>query len=113
VSVEDDFTRRFQGQRREVQFMRTKSLVIAVALTALLTLVGWTVYGQRPPQRLSPTRWEYKVMYVPGVRNMSEEMMNKLGAQGWELVTYQAINNEGGTIGAGNYFFKRARAGQP
>jgi hypothetical protein len=49
---------------------------------------------------------------VPGVRNMSEQTMNELGWQGWELVTFQAINNEGGTIGAGNYFFKRARPSQ-
>jgi hypothetical protein len=92
--------------------MKTKICLIAVVATILFGLVGWTVYAQRP-QRTTQTTWEYRVIYVPGVRNMSEKAMNELGAQGWELVTYQAINNEGGTIGAGNYFFKRARAGQP
>ena len=88
--------------------MRRKVLLIAVAVAILCGLIGLSVYGQRP-QRTPPIKWEYKVVYVPGVRNMSEQTMNDLGAQGWELVTFQAINNEGGTIGAGNYFFKRAR----
>jgi hypothetical protein len=93
--------------------MRTKIRLILVVMIALFGLVGWTGYGQRQPQRATQATWEYKVLYMPGIRNMSERMMNDLGAQGWELVTFQAINNEGGTIGAGNYFFKRARAGQP
>ena len=88
--------------------MRKKLLLIAVAATILCGLIGLTVFGQRP-QREPRVNWEYKVVYVPGVRNMSEKTMNELGFQGWELVTFQAINNEGGTIGAGNYFFKRAR----
>jgi hypothetical protein len=92
--------------------MKTKILWIAVVALVLFGLVGWTGYGQRP-QRVAQTTWEYRVVYVPGVRNMSEKAMNELGSQGWELVTFQAINNEGGTIGAGNYFFKRARASQP
>lgn len=88
--------------------MRKKVCLVAVLAVILFGLVGWTGYGQKP-QRAPRTTWEYKVVYVPGVRNMSESTMNGLGAQGWELVTFQAINNEGGTIGAGNYFFKRAR----
>jgi hypothetical protein len=93
--------------------MNSKIRLIAIAAIVLFGLVGWTGYGQKQPQRAPRIIWEYKVQFVPGVRNMSEEMMNKLGAQGWELVTFQAINNEGGTIGAGNYFFKRARTIQP
>lgn len=89
--------------------MRKKVLLIAVAAALLFGLIGLTVYGQRP-SRTPPIKWEYKVVYVPGVRNISENTMNELGVQGWELVTFQAINNEGGTIGAGNYFFKRARS---
>ena len=91
--------------------MKTKIRLIAIAAVVLFGLIGLTGYGQKQ-QRAPQANWEYKVLYVPGVRSMSEEAMNKLGSQGWELVTYQAINNEGGTIGAGNYFFKRARAAQ-
>lgn len=94
--------------------MKMKIRIVAVVAIIIFTLIGLTVYGQRqpPPQRVPQTKWEYKVVFVPGVRNMSEETMNKFGAEGWELVTYQAINNEGGTMGAGNYFFKRARWNQ-
>lgn len=92
--------------------MRTKIWLIVISAALLFGLVGWTSFGQRP-QRAPQTTWEYKVVYVPGIRNASEKAMNELGAQGWELVAFQAINNEGGTIGAGNYFFKRARTGQP
>jgi hypothetical protein len=92
--------------------MKTKHWLVVIAAVVLLGLVGWTGFGQRS-QRGSQVAWEYKVMYVPGARNLSEEAMNKMGAQGWELITFQAINNEGGTIGAGNYFFKRARTNQP
>jgi hypothetical protein len=88
--------------------MKNKIWLVAIVAVVLFGLIGWTGYGQRQ-ERGSRTMWEYKVQYVPGVRNMSERAMNELGMQGWELVTYQAINNEGGTIGAGNYFFKRAR----
>jgi hypothetical protein len=92
--------------------MKTKVWLLCIAAVILFGLVGWTGFGQRS-QRASLITWEYKVMYVPGARNLSEEAMNKMGAQGWELITFQAINNEGGTIGAGNYFFKRARTNQP
>ena len=93
--------------------MRTKVWFTGIIAAVLFGVVGWTGYGQRQSQRAPQTVWEYRVVYVPGVRNTSEKAMNELGAQGWELVTFQAINNEGGTIGAGNYFFKRARASQP
>ena len=87
--------------------MKAKAWFLLIAAIILFGLVGWTGFGQR--QRTPQQTWEYKVIYVPGARNLSEKAMNEMGAQGWELVTFQAINNEGVTIGAGNYFFKRAR----
>ena len=91
--------------------MKAKAWFLLIAAIILFGLVGWTGFGQR--QRTPQQTWEYKVIYVPGARNMSEKAMNEMGAQGWELITFQAINNEGVTIGAGNYFFKRARTSQP
>jgi hypothetical protein len=87
--------------------MKTRIWLVIIVAAVLFGLVGWTGFGQR--QRANQAAWEYKVVYVPGARNLSEKAMNEMGAQGWELITFQAINNEGGTIGAGNYFFKRAR----
>lgn len=89
--------------------MKTRMWLIITVAAVLFGLVGWTGFGQRPRGAAGQPAWEYKVVYVPGARNLSEKAMNEMGAQGWELITFQAINNEGGTIGAGNYFFKRAR----
>jgi hypothetical protein len=91
--------------------MKTKVWFLGVAALILFGLAGWTGFGQRAQR--TPLTWEYKVMYMPGARNLSEQGMNKMGAEGWEFVAFQAVNNEGGTIGAGNYFFKRARTNQP
>jgi hypothetical protein len=92
--------------------MRAKLWLTGIVAAVLFGFIGWTGYGQKTRERAAQAVWEYKVVYVPGVRSMSERKMNELGEQGWELVTFQVINNEGGTIGAGNYFFKRARPAQ-
>lgn len=99
--------------------MKTKYWLIGIVAAVLIGVAGWTSYAQRtqrvpqPPAEYRPPVWEYKVVYVPGARQLSEAMMNKLGAEGWEFVAFQTINNEGGTIGAGNCYFKRASQGKP
>ncbi len=93
--------------------MKTKALVLLIAAAAVFGLAGWTGFGQRQQRPTQQQTWEYKVVYVAGVRSLSEKTMNDMGAQGWELITFQPINQEGVTIGAGNYFFKRARTNQP
>jgi hypothetical protein len=87
--------------------MHKRFWLIILATVLLLTAIGWTSYGQR--QRAAATNWEYKVVYSPGERSMTERKLNELGSQGWELVACQQINQEGVTIGAGNYYFKRAK----
>lgn len=89
--------------------MKTNIRLSGITALILCGLIVLTAFGQRS-QRTTQTAWEYKVVYVPGNRSMSEKTMDEYGAQGWELVTFQAINNEGVTIGAGNYFFKRVKA---
>lgn len=87
-----------------------KKICLALILVAALSVIGWTVKGQRrgASTAASPV-WEYKVVYVPGARKMAEETLNKMGEQGWEMITFQQINQEGVTIGAGNFYFKRQR----
>jgi len=51
-------------------------LIIALSLIALLTVAGFTYQSK-------PQVWEYKIY---GAR-ISIEVMNELGAEGWELVT--------------------------
>jgi hypothetical protein len=89
--------------------MRRKAW-LALAAVLVLGFAGWTVSGQRT--RPAQTEWEYKIVYVPGARMMSEKALNELGSQGWELVTFHQLNQEGGTIGAGNFYLKRLKQGR-
>ena len=65
--------------------MKTRVWFIAIAATFLFGLVGWTGLGQRSQRTTPQQTWEYKVIYVPGARNLSEKAMNDMGAQGGSL----------------------------
>ena len=77
--------------------MRSKNVwIFSSLILAILLIVGWTVYGQRStPQR--PV-WEYMI-----VNNLSEQQLNELGSQGWEMVTATA---DGGNF---HIYLKRAK----
>ena len=90
--------------------MRTK-LWLIVVVVLFLCATGLRGYGQR--ERTPQVGWEYKVVYIPGVRSSAEKTLNDLGAQGWELVAFVQLNQEGVTIGAGNYYFKRLKQPRP
>jgi hypothetical protein len=81
---------------------------LAVAALLIFGLAGWTASGQRT-RPAAQAEWEYKIVYVPGARMLSEKALNELGAQGWELITFQQLNQEGATIGAGNVYLKRLK----
>jgi hypothetical protein len=81
---------------------------LALAMILMLGVLVWTVSGQRQ-RTAAQTEWEYKIVYVPGARHMSEMKLNELGAQGWELVAFLQLNQEGMTIGAGNFYLKRQK----
>lgn len=87
--------------------MRRKAWLMLAAVL-VLGAIGWTASGQRQ-RPAPPAEWEYRIVYVPGVRGMSEKALNEMGAQGWELVTFQQLNQEGVTIGAGNLYLKRLK----
>lgn len=64
-----------------------KTLLITLALVAVLFLAGWTLQ--------SKPALEYKVVFSP-----VEKKINELASQGWELVTVDTYQN---------YVFKRAK----
>lgn len=64
-----------------------KSLLIALALVAVLFLAGWTLQ--------SKPSYEYKVVFAP-----VEKKINELAVQGWEVVTVDGYHN---------MIFKRAK----
>lgn len=63
-----------------------RHLLIALALVAVLFLVGWTIQRQQ---------WEYKLVFSP-----TEKKINEVASQGWELVTVDTNSN---------YVFKRVK----
>ncbi len=64
-----------------------KIVGLAVIVVALLCAFGWNGYGQRKPTK--PT-WEYKTL---GDQDLSDQNLNELGAQGWELVSVTAYGD--------------------
>lgn len=88
--------------------MKTRIYWLAGALL-VFCLLGWTGLSQstKPPQPVTPKPvWEYKV--VNSWNNMSEADLNKLGADGWELVQFESGIRHGGNE-TPRYLFKRAK----
>ena len=51
--------------------------------------------------------WEYNVVKLgASASHSSQELLNGLGQEGWELVTFQ-VSSERAYPGEGVYFFKR------
>ena len=79
-----------------------RRLAIFVLLGALC-ITAWTALGQRQKnssQLTSAPAWEYKV--TPAY--LTEDQMNKLGAEGWELAGVLAPNIDNTTL-----YFKRVK----
>lgn len=66
--------------------------MMAFMFLAALCIVGWTGYGQG--QNSSRKNWEYAHTDNPTLENL-----NKLGEQGWELVS----------VDQGHAYFRRAK----
>jgi len=75
--------------------VRPVSVLALVVVAAVI--ICWSAYAQRPAA--SRTVWEYKAVW-----SASEESLNSLGAQGWELVAVT-----GGGSMSERFYLKRAR----
>ena len=82
---------------------------LALSLLALSTLaaVGW---GSRA-QGASRTNWEYKVVTSYTPHSTTPTKMNELGAEGWELVSVLATEEQIGNIVnvKREFYYKRAK----
>ena len=91
--------------------MRNRSLwAVGLVLVALLTFAGWGGKAQTSQRKT----WEYKVVveqFGATPPTLSEQRMNQLGAEGWELVDTRVVTMQqgGGTQYRTDYHFKRAR----
>jgi len=71
-----------------------KKIIFSVVLVGLLAFVAVMAFSQNNSQNNPPVCWEYKVLskqytFKEGDVRLFEEEANKLGAQGWELVSVQ------------------------
>lgn len=75
-----------------------KTLLITLALVAVLFLAGWTFQTR--------VHWEYKV--VNSNKGTPPKELNDLGAEGWELIAVRNPIFGGNSLNA-EYIFKRVR----
>ena len=88
--------------------MKSK-VYLLLASVLLLSLVGWTSYGQK--QKSTRGVWEYTVIRANDSSG-AETSLNALGAQGWELVSVAEIGVTGEAtvrMGSVTYYLKRPK----
>lgn len=78
----------------------TRKILLPLVIVLFLALIGWAGFAKAKYASPATQTWEYKVLYLtqPGEPRETDEM-NKLGAEGWELV---AVDNS-------HQYFKRAK----
>ena len=87
--------------------VRIRWLIAVLSLVVVFGLSIWTVRVQSSSRAL----WEYRYISISETQTaQTEDILNKLGAEGWELVAHAPIMvNGGGPRPAGYYYFKRAK----
>lgn len=97
--------------------MTARTVIPPAALVVLLGLAGCAPpeEPQKAEQKPNPpaavaTKWEYKVITqgIGGNPEVAEKAFNKLGEEGWELVTSILVPVQGGG-GPMHHVFKRAK----
>jgi len=69
--------------------MKPKMLLALVAVCALLGVLAWRIHAEGQAKQSPGPRWEY--LRVEVSQYAWEEQMNKLGAEGWELVQVRRV----------------------
>ena len=92
--------------------MKNKIYLLLVVIAVVLGSISWTVSAQKTNS--AKQTWEYKTITVFGVDSLpptSAEQLNRLGSEGWELVTilYQESNSNPSQRHRAEYYFKRAK----
>lgn len=92
--------------------MRLKSagVLAVVLLAAVSSASSWGGRAQAPARKT----WEYRVVtaqYGAVPASLGEEELNRLGAEGWELVDTRSLHSKAGEVTQNrtDYFFKRLR----
>jgi len=69
--------------------MNTRGKVILAGACVLLGLLVWKLQAAEEAERPARTQWEYTIVEVHEYDWQGQ--MNKLGAQGWELVHIRRV----------------------
>ena len=91
--------------------MRFKTIgALVLLLAVVLSAANWGGRAQVPARRT----WEYRMVtaqYGAVPASLGEGELNRLGAEGWELVDTRAFHFKAGeqTQNRTDYFFKRLR----
>lgn len=83
--------------------------ILPIILAVLILCVGFAWNSSAAHSKLSHQQWEYKRVYFSSPATKREDVdsrLNELGAEGWELVTFQPNSGE---IAFGLYVFKRQK----
>jgi hypothetical protein len=83
---------------------RQRIVAATLFLLCCLALVGWTGYSQQRAK----VQWEYQVIFLNEDANITKEL-NKVGADGWELVEFHMTSNTDLYGLGGKYYFKRQK----
>ena len=90
--------------------MKKFILVGMVIAIMCLGLIGILKAGEPSSQlKAKPQKWEYQVLSNPNPKDEHDEL-NKLGKDGWELVSVLAWEANGSTIPGYIFYFKRPMA---
>lgn len=81
--------------------MKTKHWIAALTLIALISLAGSTQPAQKP-------RWEYKVTVSTELSN-EQDTLNRLAAEGWEVVAVVRGNVINPTTASTIFYLKRPK----
>lgn len=82
---------------------------LPIILAVLIFCVGFAWNSRAAHSNVVRQQWEYKRMYFSSPTAKREDVdsrLNELGAEGWELVTFQPNSGE---IAFGLYVFKRQK----
>ena len=69
--------------------MKPKMLLVLLAGCALLGVLAWRIHAEGQAKQSPGPRWEY--LRVEVSQYGWEQEMNKLGAEGWELVQVRRV----------------------
>lgn len=90
--------------------MKNKIYLSLIVITVFLGLAGWTASAQKT--NFTKQTWEYKVITEYGTNDLppvNQDKLNKMGDEGWELITILSKQSTRSQQVNAEYYFKRAK----